>query len=151
MPCWSISKIARFCIEDGSELIAFVGGLPRAEFPERESVTLQQAGEPEILLSLKLSSPVVDILPLHSGPGEAAHSLLVLCRDEIVGLDFRRKGYPTYELPYLRNFRVNQSDVTAVTLPEEVSSKILFNLKSPRPMRKAACTLLICLITQASI
>lgn len=121
-PCKAISKID-WKTAKLDPFIIFAGGMPRASYGDRHTVTIMQ-GANNIHTVLDFTSKVVDFITI-SRADEAEdememdepHTLVVLAEEELVLIDLETQGWPAYALPYL-----NSLHCSPITCSQHVSN-----------------------------
>lgn len=104
MPCKPITIIHKI-----KDLKVFHGGLPRASYGDKYSVTAMSVQDHAVF---DFSSKVVDYRIIKTSTSDAG-SLVVLCEEELVVIDLITPKWPSYSLPYLAP--IHSSALTACT------------------------------------
>ncbi|XP_064105601.1 lethal(2) giant larvae protein homolog 1-like isoform X1 [Macrobrachium nipponense] len=122
-PCKPITKIVRPCSKSG-DLIVFAGGMPRASYGDRNTVTVI-CGENHV--TYNLTSKIIDFCVVdHEDDGHAS-CLVVLAEEEVVFIDLETEEWPAFASPYLAC--LHSSAVTCSFLASSVSPDIYEKLK----------------------
>uniref|UniRef100_A0A914WLH6 Lethal giant larvae homologue 2 domain-containing protein n=1 Tax=Plectus sambesii TaxID=2011161 RepID=A0A914WLH6_9BILA len=121
-PCMPIKKIVwkTTAVRD-DELMVFCGGMPRASYGDRFTVSAQRK-EQQVVFDF--SSKVIDFVTVDEGDGdmEDPSSLVVLCEEELVAIDLRDSKWGAYRLPYF--FPIHSSPVTAAFHVADVADAV---------------------------
>ncbi|CAL1538236.1 unnamed protein product [Lymnaea stagnalis] len=120
-PCKAINKI-QWKMTKNEPLIAFSGGMPRASYGDRHTVSIMQ-GENHVVSDL--TSRVVDFLIICKADEKDAietdrddpHALVILAEEELVVLDLESESWPSFRLPYL-----NSVHSSAITCSQHISN-----------------------------
>ena len=116
-PCKAISKIYW-----EANWTVFAGGMPRASYGDKFTVTVMKGEEKHSVFDL--TSKIVDFAVI--GDGEA---LVVLAEEELVTVDLSAETWPvTYNLPYLNP--IHASSITCLTHVPNVKKEIFEKIKS---------------------
>ncbi|OTF81270.1 lethal(2) giant larvae-like protein, partial [Euroglyphus maynei] len=111
-PCKAIKKIFWNSSSCG-EYIIFNGGMPRASYGDKETVSIihnvqkENSSANERNVVLDFTSKVVDFLPIFSAKENdddddmKLQALVVLAVEEIVVIDLQQPDWPQFKLPYL--------------------------------------------------
>ncbi|XP_046918494.2 LLGL domain-containing protein l(2)gl [Dermatophagoides farinae] len=108
-PCKAIKKIFWNSSSCG-EYIVFNGGMPRASYSDKETVSIihnvqkENSSANERNVVLDFTSKVVDFLPIFSAMENddlKLQALIVLAVEEIVVIDLQHPDWPQFKLPYL--------------------------------------------------
>ncbi|KAI1288338.1 Lethal(2) giant larvae -like protein 1 [Halotydeus destructor] len=127
-PCKAITKAVSKKLADGSDLFVFSGGMPRASFGDKNTVSLIQtaAGDEEKHHSLDFTSKIIDFL-LIDGDDTIPKALVVLAEEELVVVDLAHPDWLQFKLPYLSS--VHSSAITFtqhyISVSEEVFSDLV--------------------------
>ena len=111
-PCKAINKIhTREAAEEGSWSI-FSGGMPRASYGDKFTVSVMRSVNDEEQHSVfDLSSKVIDwVVTDHSVTG-TPECLMVLSEEELVCVDLITQGWPSLACPYMQS--IHSSAITA--------------------------------------
>ncbi|CAH1794883.1 unnamed protein product [Owenia fusiformis] len=109
-PCKSVNKVQWKTAKAGNFII-FSGGMPRASYGDRHTVSVMQGGTHT---AFDFTSRVIDFLALTTldemdaetigddtiAKYDEPHTLLVLCEEELVAIDLLSDGWPSFQLPY---------------------------------------------------
>lgn len=121
-PCKAITKID-WAHENGAAWTVFAGGMPRASYSDKFTVTVMKGEEKHSVFDL--SSKVVDFKLVFAGGGEGNNnvpeSLLILAEEELVAVDLTEDAWPVYPLPYLNS--IHASAVTCIAHVEDVAKE----------------------------
>ncbi|CAH2980453.1 unnamed protein product [Chilo suppressalis] len=140
-PCKAISKILNRTSVDGEEIIIYAGGMPRASYADKYTVTVQQ-GEKHV--AFDFTSRVIDFFTTTPVPpdgvplqeerpntpaqivlqtvNQVAAALVVLAEEELVVLDLCDAKWRPVRLPYLVS--VHASAVTTAQLVDNVAATV---------------------------
>ncbi|XP_046587651.1 lethal(2) giant larvae protein homolog 1 isoform X2 [Neodiprion pinetum] len=104
-PCKAVSKILAHPISDDEEIILFSGGMPRASYGDRHTIT---AMTKEKHVVFDFTSKVIDfftVMPKEEEDGKSAlqtpEALIVLAEEELVAIDLTNPDWKMMALPYL--------------------------------------------------
>ncbi|XP_061377148.1 lethal(2) giant larvae protein homolog 1 isoform X1 [Danaus plexippus] len=144
-PCKAISKILNRTSVGGDELIIFAGGMPRASYSDKYTVTVQQ-GEKHV--AFDFTSRVIDFFTTTPVPpdgvplqeerptipaviqgqavNQVAATLVVLAEEELVVLDLCDERWRPLRLPYLVS--VHASAITTAYLVDNVADNVYDNI-----------------------
>lgn len=130
-PCKAITNI-RWKTAKPDAFIFFAGGMPRASYGDRHTVTAMQGSMHQVF---DFTSRVVDFVSLNSADElesydkmdyDDPHTLIVLAEEELVAIDLTSEGWQTYRPPYLCS--LHSSAITcashASNVPETLWNKI---------------------------
>ncbi|KAL4709933.1 hypothetical protein ACJJTC_003896 [Scirpophaga incertulas] len=140
-PCKAISKILTRTSVDGQEILIYAGGMPRAAYSDKFTVTVQQ-GEKHV--AFDFTSRVIDFftttpVPPDGAPiqeerpdtpgqillqtvNQVAAALVVLAEEELVVIDLCDSKWRPIRLPYLVS--VHASAVTTAQLVDNVAESV---------------------------
>ena len=99
--------------------MVFNGGMPRASYGDKHTVTVMKGDEKHTVFDL--SSKVSDFLVMNSDSG-APISLLILTEEELVAVDLTDDSWPVHKLPYLNP--IHASAITCLTHVAQVDSQV---------------------------
>ena len=99
--------------------MVFNGGMPRASYGDKNTVTVMKGEEKHVVFDL--SSKVSDFLVMNSESG-APSSLLILTEEELVTVDLTDDSWPVHKLPYLN--AIHASAITCLTHVAQVDSQV---------------------------
>ncbi|CAB3253756.1 unnamed protein product [Arctia plantaginis] len=144
-PCKAISKILTRTSVDGEELTIFTGGMPRASYADKYTVTVQQ-GEKHV--AFDFTSRIIDFITTTPVPpdgvplqeerpatpaqiqiqtvNQVAAALIVLAEEELVVIDLCDERWRPLSLPYLVS--IHASAVTTAQLVDNVASNVYDNI-----------------------
>ncbi|CAK1595865.1 unnamed protein product [Parnassius mnemosyne] len=144
-PCKAISKILIRTSVDNEEIIIYAGGMPRASYSDKYTVTVQQ-GEKHV--AFDFTSRVIDFftttpVPPDGAPvqeerpetpaqlsaqavNQVAAALVVLAEEELVVIDLCDSRWRPLRLPYLVS--VHASAVTTAQLVDNVAANVYDNI-----------------------
>ncbi|XP_049868986.1 lethal(2) giant larvae protein isoform X2 [Pectinophora gossypiella] len=145
-PCKAISKILNRTDVSGEEITIFAGGMPRASYSDKYTVTVQQGDKKHVafdftsrVIDMFTTTPVpADGAPLQEGRPETpaqlllqtvnqvAAALVVLAEEELVVIDLTDPKWRPLRLPYLVS--VHASAVTTATLVDNVADNVYDNI-----------------------
>lgn len=121
-PCKAINKIS-WKTAKADPLIVFSGGMPRASYGDRNTVSVTQ-GVKQVVYDF--TSKIIDFIPLCTAAEIAdsdkleyddPHSLVVLAEEELVAIDLQSENWPCYKLPYLASLHSS-----AITCAQHVTN-----------------------------
>ena len=94
-------------------LQVFSGGMPRASYGDKFTVTVmrQEEGEEEQHTVFDLTSKIVDFLVVEGGEGGPDY-LLILSEEELVCVDLCSPSWPALEAPYMQS--IHSSAITTI-------------------------------------
>ena len=130
-PCKAINKIqTREAGEQGSWSI-FSGGMPRASYGDKFTVSVMRSVHDEEQHSVfDLSSKVIDwVVTDHSVTG-APECLMVLSEEELVCVDLMTQGWPSLACPYMQS--IHSSAITAISQVNSVTRDLVTRLEELR-------------------
>jgi len=133
-PCKAIRKID-WQTADGVPMMIFTGGMPRASYGERHTVSVMQSDRHVVF---DLSSKVVDFVTISSPESGAPDSLIILSEEELVAVDLVSSGWPVHQLPYL--WSIHCSPITALLLEENVSEAVWSKIKTAGLTQYSQCS-----------
>lgn len=111
-PCKAINKILWSGNgEDEEGVIAFGGGMPRANYGDRFTVSVVRGDKEHV--AFDLTSKVVDFLLIEEAQSRTAEALVVLAEEELIVIDLISAGWPSFASPYLVSLHC--SAITAQT------------------------------------
>lgn len=117
-PCKSMNNILWLSVKEEEDFIIFSGGMPRASYGDRHTVTIMKGDSHQVL---DFTSNLVDFIAITDTSTDAVfdnpQSLLVLLEEEFVVIDLETKGWPTFCLPYLSSLHIS-----AITCTHHYSS-----------------------------
>uniref|UniRef100_A0AAU8EGR6 Lethal (2) giant larvae n=1 Tax=Grapholita molesta TaxID=192188 RepID=A0AAU8EGR6_GRAMO len=144
-PCKAITKILNRTSVTGEEITIYAGGMPRASYADKYTVTVQQ-GEKHV--AFDFTSRVIDLfttaaVPPDGAPAPAerpttparllaptvnqpAAALVVLAEEELVAIDLCDPRWRPLRLPYLVS--IHASAVTTAQLVDNVASNVYDNI-----------------------
>ena len=96
--------------------------MPRASYGDRNTVAVERKDKQ---LVFDFQSKVIGVLTVDSNQGgvEDPHSLVVLCEEEVVGIDLRSDDWRQFKLPYL--LPLHASPITAAQFLHDLDTGIL--------------------------
>ncbi|XP_063896793.1 lethal(2) giant larvae protein homolog 1-like [Helicoverpa armigera] len=144
-PCKAINKILNRTSVDGDEITIYAGGMPRASYSDKYTVTVQQ-GEKHV--AFDFTSRVIDFFTTTPVPpdgvplqedrpdtpaqmqlqtvNQVAAALVVLAEEELVVIDLCDDRWRPLRLPYLVS--IHASAVTTAQLVDNVASNVYENI-----------------------
>ncbi|XP_050561055.1 lethal(2) giant larvae protein isoform X4 [Spodoptera frugiperda] len=144
-PCKAISKILNRTSVDGDEITIYAGGMPRASYSDKYTVTVQQ-GEKHV--AFDFTSRVIDFFTTTPVPpdgvplqedrpdtpaqiqlqtvNQVAAALVVLAEEELVVIDLCDEKWRPLRLPYLVS--IHASAVTTAQLVDNVAASVYDNI-----------------------
>ncbi|XP_064624908.1 lethal(2) giant larvae protein homolog 1-like isoform X2 [Lineus longissimus] len=118
-PCKAINKIL-WKTAKGGPFIILSGGMPRASYGERHTVSVMQ-GVNQVVFDV--TSKIVDFITIdEQGTGDERpdvcnpHTLVIIAEEEMIVIDLSAEGWPTFQLPYLSSMHSS-----AITCAHHVS------------------------------
>ncbi|XP_074648928.1 LLGL scribble cell polarity complex component 2-like [Tubulanus polymorphus] len=122
-PCKPITKILTKPSTSKEPFIIFSGGMPRASYDDRHTVTVMEDTQHVVF---EVTSPVIDFVTMDNEENGSPHTLIILAEEEIVFIDLVTKDWPTFRLPYLAS--MHSSAITCAQhishVPEDLWNKI---------------------------
>ncbi|XP_063595424.1 lethal(2) giant larvae protein homolog 1-like [Penaeus indicus] len=122
-PCKPITKILRPAAKEG-DLIIFGGGMPRASYGDRNTVTAMQG---EFHVTFNLTSRVIDFVVVDDDESGQAGCLVVLAEEEVVFIDLMTEEWPSFAAPYLAS--LHSSAITCLCLVSGIMPDIYEKIK----------------------
>ncbi|XP_053939228.1 LLGL scribble cell polarity complex component 2 isoform X3 [Cuculus canorus] len=117
-PCKAISKIYWQTTKNGLPYIIFQGGMPRASYGDRHSITVIHGSQQT---AFDFTSRVIDFFIIFSSEPAAEFddpsAMVVLAEEELVVIDLRTAGWPVVQPPYLASLHCS-----AITCSHHVSN-----------------------------
>ncbi|KAK8379078.1 hypothetical protein O3P69_019122 [Scylla paramamosain] len=123
-PCKPITKILRPPANEGQQYIVFSGGMPRASYGDKNTVTVIE-GERHVTFSL--SSKVLDFVIVKNKDTGVGSSLVVLAEEEVVFIDLETEDWPAFQAPYLAS--LHSSAITCAYLAAGVLNEVMDKIK----------------------
>jgi len=122
-PCKAIRKV-----EWHDNLVLFTGGLPRASYGDKHSISVLQDNTVQVVLDF--TSKIIDFFSIQdsSNPSGKPLALVVLCDEEVVVIDVNNneKSFPSFNKPYLSC--IHSSNITSshhiVNCPDDLWTHI---------------------------
>ncbi|XP_043508868.1 lethal(2) giant larvae protein homolog 1-like isoform X2 [Frieseomelitta varia] len=103
-PCKAITKILVYATAELGELVLFSGGMQRASYGDRCTITVMAKGKHVVF---DFTSKVIDFFTVFSKPEDGKdasdnpEALVVLAEEEIVAIDLNNPEWKMMALPYL--------------------------------------------------
>lgn len=101
-PCKAIPKICWQTTRKGPPYIVFQGGMPRASYGDRHSISVIHGNQQT---AFDFTSRVIDFFVISNADLEAEFddpiALVVLAEEELVVIDLKTAGWPVIQSPYL--------------------------------------------------
>ncbi|KAK0172994.1 hypothetical protein PV328_006251 [Microctonus aethiopoides] len=120
-PCKAISKILVYTIADDDELILFSGGMPRASYGDRHTITAMTKSKNVVF---DLTSKVIDYFVVtpkidedNKDSSKFPEALIILAEEEIIAIDLTDPEWKMMALPYLVSLHAS-----SVTCSQHVSN-----------------------------
>ncbi|NXH15920.1 L2GL2 protein, partial [Bucco capensis] len=117
-PCKAISKIYWQTTKNGLPYIIFQGGMPRASYGDRHSISVVHGSQQT---AFDFTSRVIDFFIIFSSEPAAEcddpSAMVVLAEEELVVIDLRTAGWPAIHPPYLASLHCS-----AITCSHHVSN-----------------------------
>ncbi|UYV62474.1 LLGL1 [Cordylochernes scorpioides] len=128
-PCKPIRKILWKSAKGQDGYVIFSGGMPRANFGDRHTITIMQGEKHEVL---DFTSKVIDFFTISDSHEDSEcdnpHSLVVLVEEELVVLDLDSEGWLPYAPPYLSS--LHASSITCCQHAAAISPAIWTRLQA---------------------
>ncbi|KAL8593324.1 hypothetical protein ACOMHN_009977 [Nucella lapillus] len=133
-PCKGINKLL-LKASKGGRYVMFSGGMPRASYGDRHTVTVMQGDDLHVVFDF--TSRIVDFMVLsradesdssdNRAEKDEPHALVILAEEEVVVVDLESMNWPAFRLPYLQS--VHCSAITCaqhvLDVPEQLWQKVL--------------------------
>ncbi|NXU72815.1 L2GL2 protein, partial [Oreotrochilus melanogaster] len=117
-PCKAISKIYWQTTKNGLPYIIFQGGMPRASYGDRHSISVIHGSQQT---AFDFTSRVIDFFIIFSSEPTAdfddPSAMVVLAEEELVVIDLKTAGWPAVHPPYLASLHCS-----AITCSHHVSN-----------------------------
>ncbi|XP_010151176.1 PREDICTED: lethal(2) giant larvae protein homolog 2 [Eurypyga helias] len=117
-PCKAISKIYWQTTKNGLPYIIFQGGMPRASYGDRHSISVVHGSQQT---AFDFTSRVIDFFIIFSSEPTAEcddpSAMVVLAEEELVVIDLKTAGWPAIHPPYLASLHCS-----AITCSHHVSN-----------------------------
>ncbi|KAK1128332.1 hypothetical protein K0M31_002800 [Melipona bicolor] len=119
-PCKAVTKILVYSTAELGELILFSGGMQRASYGDRHTITVMAKGKHVVF---DFTSKVIDFFTVFpkqqdgKDPPDSPEALIVLAEEEIVAIDLTDPDWKMMALPYLVSLHAS-----AVTCSQHVSN-----------------------------
>ncbi|XP_035198196.1 LLGL scribble cell polarity complex component 2 isoform X2 [Oxyura jamaicensis] len=117
-PCKAISKIYWQTTKNGLPYIIFQGGMPRASYGDRHSISVVHGSQQT---AFDFTSRVIDFFIIFSSEPTAEFddpsAMVVLAEEELVVIDLKSAGWPAVHPPYLASLHCS-----AITCSHHVSN-----------------------------
>ncbi|XP_040437511.1 LLGL scribble cell polarity complex component 2 isoform X2 [Falco naumanni] len=117
-PCKAISKIYWQTTKNGIPYIIFQGGMPRASYGDRHSISVVHGSQQT---AFDFTSRVIDFFIIFSSEPTAEFddpsAMVVLAEEELVVIDLKTAGWPAVHPPYLASLHCS-----AITCSHHVSN-----------------------------
>uniref|UniRef100_A0A8C2Y5J0 LLGL scribble cell polarity complex component 2 n=1 Tax=Coturnix japonica TaxID=93934 RepID=A0A8C2Y5J0_COTJA len=132
-PCKAISKIYWQTTRNGLPYIIFQGGMPRASYGDRHSISVIHGSQQT---AFDFTSRVIDFFIIFSSEPTAEFddpsAMVVLAEEELIVIDLKSAGWPAVHPPYLASLHCS-----AITCSHHVSNvplKLWERIVSPWPI-----------------
>lgn len=125
-PCKAMNKIL-WAHDNGTAWLVFSGGMPRASYGDKFTVTVMQGEDTHVVFDL--SSKIIDFQLIHGSPSERApDSLVILAEEELVVIDLKAEddSWPIFSAPYLNS--IHASAITCINHIGDVSKEVFKKL-----------------------
>ena len=120
---------------EDSEVIAFGGGMPRASYGDRHTVSVLKGDKAHV--TFDLTSKVIDFCLIDDAESKAAESLVVLAEEELIVVDLVSDRWPAHASPYLASLHCSAITAqTTVTVSAELYDKIVRHPQMLAPSAK---------------
>ncbi|XP_061222870.1 LLGL scribble cell polarity complex component 2 isoform X3 [Neopsephotus bourkii] len=117
-PCKAISKIYWQTTKNGLPYIIFQGGMPRASYGDRHSISVIHGSQQT---AFDFTSRVIDFFIIFSSEPTAEFddpsAMVVLAEEELVVIDLKTAGWPAVHPPYLASLHCS-----AITCSHHISN-----------------------------
>nr|XP_042697051.1 LLGL scribble cell polarity complex component 2 isoform X2 [Chrysemys picta bellii] len=117
-PCKAISKIYWQTTKNGLPYIIFQGGMPRASYGDRHSISVVHGSQQ---IAFDFTSRVIDFFVICNADRAAEFddpsAMVVLAEEELVVIDLKSAGWPAVHPPYLASLHCS-----AITCSHHVSN-----------------------------
>uniref|UniRef100_A0A8C6YKG7 LLGL scribble cell polarity complex component 2 n=1 Tax=Naja naja TaxID=35670 RepID=A0A8C6YKG7_NAJNA len=117
-PCKAISKIYWLTTKNGLPYLIFQGGMPRASYGDRHSITVVHGSRQ---IAFDFTSRVIDFFVIANTEPFAEFddpsAMVVLAEEELVVIDLKSPGWPSIQPPYLASLHCS-----AITCSHHVSN-----------------------------
>ncbi|XP_065419528.1 LLGL scribble cell polarity complex component 2 isoform X4 [Chrysemys picta bellii] len=117
-PCKAISKIYCQTTKNGLPYIIFQGGMPRASYGDRHSISVVHGSQQ---IAFDFTSRVIDFFVICNADRAAEFddpsAMVVLAEEELVVIDLKSAGWPAVHPPYLASLHCS-----AITCSHHVSN-----------------------------
>ncbi|KAJ6660315.1 hypothetical protein lerEdw1_017738, partial [Lerista edwardsae] len=117
-PCKAISKIYWQTTKNGLPYIIFQGGMPRASYGDRHSISVVHGNQQT---AFDFTSRVIDFFVVASADPftefDDPSAMVVLAEEELVVIDLKSPGWPSVQPPYLASLHCS-----AITCSHHVSN-----------------------------
>ncbi|XP_061317953.1 LLGL scribble cell polarity complex component 2 isoform X3 [Pezoporus flaviventris] len=117
-PCKAISKIYWQTTKNGLPYIIFQGGMPRASYGDRHSISVVHGSQQT---AFDFTSRVIDFFIIFSSEPTAEFddpsAMVVLAEEELVVIDLKTAGWPAVHPPYLASLHCS-----AITCSHHISN-----------------------------
>lgn len=124
-PCKAITKFL-WRQTDKDDLLLYAGGMPRASFSDRHTISAQQ-GKKHVVFDF--TSKVIDFFTVEAtGDQKGCSAMIVLAEEELVAIDLLSEDWNMLGLPYLVS--LHASAVTCSTYVSDVPETLWENIIS---------------------
>ena len=124
-PCKAITKIFFNQDADGNTWTVFSGGMPRASYGDKFTVTVMKGEEKHSVFDL--TSKISDFVMIEDSAGP--NTLVILAEEELAAVDLQTDAWPsTHAMPYLNP--IHASSITCVHFASQVKSEIFDKIRS---------------------
>ncbi|KFM68057.1 Lethal(2) giant larvae protein-like protein, partial [Stegodyphus mimosarum] len=127
-PCKPITKVLWRAVKGGDDFTIFSGGMPRASFGDKHTVTVLCGDKHQVL---DFTSKIVDFFTICHGDEESEydnpHTLVVLAEEEIVLIDLESDDWLPFRLPYLSSLHLSSITCTqhCSNVPQDLWNSII--------------------------
>jgi len=105
-------------------VIAFLGGMPRASYGDRFTVSAVMGETTHV--TFDLTSKVIDVCLIEEANTKKTEALLILAEEELIVIDLITPGWPTYSPPYLASLHCSAITAqTTVSVTSRLYEKII--------------------------
>lgn len=137
-PCKAINKILWKNVEGKDNFIIFSGGMPRANYGEKHTVSVKHGDKSKVL---DFTSKVVDFFTVDT-EDDSGHvvpeALVVLAEEELVVVDLVSEDWPSFALPCLSS--LHSSAITCTNHFANVPQAVWEKLEEAGQRQLSACS-----------
>jgi len=131
-PCKAISRIHWDQDQDGIQWTIFCGGMPRASYSDKFTVTVMKGEEKHSVFDL--TSKVIDFSVITEENGDPT-TLVILAEEELVLVDLTTETWPiVHSLPYMNP--IHASSITCITHIPNIKKVVFDKIKTAKTAQK---------------